>query len=325
MLRKMIVNWKQICFHFIKEVEEPKKDVEPDWIYPEDFEDDEEDFDFGEDILLIPQDFNQDPDPDRDTYNFTAYKHVDQKVKPVPGTFLEDACALRQFPEDPLLSLPHLSPNLPNFVSNAKFTMECLEALEINPSGFLLPMEEKLFNHVMFLNQEALSFEEADCGTFKELYFSPYIIPTIPHVPWEYKNIPIPPGIRDKVIEVFKHKISAGVYEPSQSAYRLQWFCVLKKSGKLRIVHDLQPLNKVTICDAGLLPIVDDFIESFAGQQCYTVFDLFWGFDAHKLHPSSQDITTFLTPLGLLSTHITTYRIHQFPCRIPALYDLYTA
>ncbi|KAF9470928.1 hypothetical protein BDN70DRAFT_820683, partial [Pholiota conissans] len=49
---------------------------------------------------------------------------------------------------------------------------------------------------------------------------------------------------------------------------------------KLRIVHDLQPLNKVTIQDAGMLSIVDDFVEGFAGCQCYTVFDLFWGFDA---------------------------------------------
>jgi len=128
----------------------------------------------------------------------------------------------------------------------------------------------------MTLNEEALCFEEAERGTFKEPYFSPYIIPTIPHIPWEYRNIPIPPGIRDKVIEVFKNKISAGVYESCQSAYRSRWFCVLKKSGKLRIVHDLQPLNGITIRDAGLPPILDEFIEPFAGRQCYTVFDLFW-------------------------------------------------
>ena len=74
----------------------------------------------------------------------------------------------------------------------------------------------------------------------------------------------------------------------------------MKKSGKLRIVHDLQLLNGVTIRDAGLPPIVDDFIEPFAGRQCYTVFDLFWGFDARKVHPSSRDLTAFLSPLGLL-------------------------
>ena len=122
-------------------------------------------------------------------------------------------------------------------------------------------------------------------------------MPTIPHIPWEQKNILIPPGKRTEII---KDKIRAGVYEPSQSSFRSRWFCVEKKTGKLQIVHDLQPLNKVSIWDAGLPPILDDFVEPFSGRQCYTVFDLFWGFDARKLVPISQDLTAFLSPVGLL-------------------------
>ena len=82
-------------------------------------------------------------------------------------------------------------------------------------------------------------------------YFSDYIMPVIPHVPWEYKNIPIPPGIRDEVIDLLRSKIEAGVYEHSQSSYRCRWFCIKKKSGSLRVIHDLQPLNRVSIRDAG--------------------------------------------------------------------------
>jgi hypothetical protein len=74
----------------------------------------------------------------------------------------------------------------------------------------------------------------------------------------------------------------------------------LKKNGKLRIIHDLQPLNEISIRDAGLLPILDDFVEPFAGRQCYTVFDLFWGYDSRIVHPQSRDLTAFYTPLGLL-------------------------
>ena len=68
-------------------------------------------------------------------------------------------------------------------------------------------------------------------------------------------------------------------------------------------MHDLQPLNKVTIRETGLPPNLDNFVEPFAGRQVYTVFDLYWGFDARKVHPDSRDLTAFLTPLGLL--HIT--------------------
>ena len=32
-------------------------------------------------------------------------------------------------------------------------------------------------------------------------------------------------------------------YERSQSSYCFRWFCVRRKNGSLRVVHDLQPLN----------------------------------------------------------------------------------
>ena len=103
-------------------------------------------------------------------------------------------------------------------------------------------------------------FEDAEQGTLKESYFDPYIFPTLPHKPWEYKNIPIPPGILDKVVALLKLKIATGVYEQSQSSYQSRWFVVLKKNGKLRIIHDLQPLNKVSVQDAGTLPILRSFL-----------------------------------------------------------------
>jgi hypothetical protein len=66
---------------------------------------------------------------------------------------------------------------------------------------FSLPEEEKLFKHIMVLNEQAIAFEDAERGTLKDSYFSPYIIPTVPHIPWEYKNIPIAPGLREQVME----------------------------------------------------------------------------------------------------------------------------
>ncbi|EMD31766.1 hypothetical protein CERSUDRAFT_59490, partial [Gelatoporia subvermispora B] len=46
--------------------------------------------------------------------------------------------------------------------------------------------------------------------------------------------------------------------------------------------------------------ILDSFLESFVGCQSYVVFDVFWGFDMHKVYPMSKDLTAFLTPLRLL-------------------------
>jgi hypothetical protein len=135
----------------------------------------------------------------------------------------------------------------PPFQPTARLNKERLETLNLNSDGFLNSEEEKVFVRIMELNQKALAFEDSERGTFRDDYFSPYKIATVPHTPWEYKNIPIPPGILQKVIDVLKLKIEAGVYEMCQSSYRSRWFCVLKKNGKLRIVHDLQPLNKVSV------------------------------------------------------------------------------
>jgi len=100
-------------------------------------------------------------------------------------------------------------------------------------------------------------------------------------------------------VRIIKEKIASGMYEPSMAAYRSCWFCIVKKDGKsLRLVHDLQPLNAVTICDASLPPFVEHLAESFAGYAVYGMMDLYSGYDQHALHEDSRDLTTFGMPLG---------------------------
>lgn len=250
----------------------------------------------GDQVCTVYKDSSQ--RSSKDTYK--AYKRADQKVKPVPVVFPEDARIKRSLLQDLLETLPVLPIKPPDFSPDGRLTRERLAEININPDGFLWPEEEKLAIHVLHVHQDAFVFDDTQRGTFREDYFSPYVIPVVPHVPWAFSNISIPPGIREKVVELLREKISAGVYEPSQSSYQSRWFCVLKKSGKLRIVHDLQPLNKVTIQDAGLPPNLDSLVEPFARRQCYTVFDLHWGFDTRKVAVESRDLTAFLTPLGLL-------------------------
>ncbi|KNZ78771.1 hypothetical protein J132_09909, partial [Termitomyces sp. J132] len=107
-------------------------------------------------------------------------------------------------------------------------------------------------------------------------FFLPVRIPTIPHVPWVQHNCPIPPGLEKEVCKIIRDKISTGVYKPLNSAYCSRWFCVLKKNGKLRIVHSLEPLNCVTICHSGVPPFPDHVAESFAGHICGATLDLYF-------------------------------------------------
>lgn len=229
-----------------------------------------------------------------------VYKPVHQKVRSVPAIYPEDARVIRRFPEDPLLSLPPIPTHPPDFIPTKHLTQERLDILKINGEGFLWPEEEKLFKAIFKNNEKVLAFENSERGTLSREYFSDYIIPTIEHVPWAEKVIPIPPGLVEGAIKTLKEKIAAGVYEPSQASYRSPMFFVKKKDGSPRQVIDLRPLNAVTIKDAGLPPVIDSFVEPFAGASVYSSFDLLWGYDARILHPKSRDLTSFQTPLGLL-------------------------
>ena len=74
-----------------------------------------------------------------------------------------------------------------------------------------------------------------------------------------------------------------------------------KKGGALRVVHDLQPLNAVTVQDATLPLCMDNMIESFVGCAVYGLFDLKLGYDSHILATVSQDLTSFyMEGMGLL-------------------------
>ena len=119
-----------------------------------------------------------------EVYISKRYKPVAIRVKPVPGVFPSEASVKRNMPSDVLTGLHPLTSHPPEFVPTARFTQERMTALEINKDGFLWPEEEKLFKHVFKLNERVLAFEEADRGTFRDDYFTPYIIPTVPHVPW---------------------------------------------------------------------------------------------------------------------------------------------
>ena len=99
---------------------------------------------------------------------------------------------------------------------------------------------------------------------------------------------------------MFKEKIAAGVYKQSDASYRSRWFCVPKKNGSLRLVHDLQPLNAVTIRNAAVPPLVDQFVEGIAAHSCYSMLDLLVGYDHRTLDIASRDLTSFQSPLGAL-------------------------
>ncbi|CDO72022.1 hypothetical protein BN946_scf184943.g57 [Trametes cinnabarina] len=209
------------------------------------------------------------------------YKPVAKKVRASLENCPEKFCIEQNITGDPLPTMPKLNPNPPEFSSTGLYTAERKEAMDRAHGGdFLWPEERKLLHDFMCKHNDGFAWSDSKRGCFKPEFFPPIKFPVLPHTPWVEKNIPIPPGLYKEVCKILKKKIAAGVYELSNSLYRSRWFCVLKKDGKsLRIVHSLEPLNKVTIQHSGVPPTPDYLAEQFAGRPCGAIFDLYVGYD----------------------------------------------
>ena len=106
--------------------------------------------------------------------------------------------------------------------------------------------------------------------------------------------------MQEVATERVKEKLANGTLEFSQGPYRSRYFLVPKNPGEYRMINDVQPLNKVTIRDAGMPPSVDEFSEEFAGYPVLTSVDYYSGYDQLMLDKRSRDLTAFQTDAGLV-------------------------
>jgi hypothetical protein len=252
------------------------------------------------------------------TRHMLVYKPVAKKVRTVPTSMPAEYRVVRQLPADPLAGLPSLPSRPPEFCPGAHFTCKRADKLDLDPAKWLWPEELKLVQWLVHAHERAFAWNASKRGCLNETCFLPYKIPMIPHTPWSQHNIPIPPATLGEVVHIIKEKIASGMYKPSTAAYQSCWFCVVKKDEKsLCLVHDLQPLNAVTIRNMLLPLFVEHLAESFAGYAVYSMMYLYSGYDQRVLHEDSRDLTTFGTPLGphrlttLPQGHANTVQVYQ--------------
>ena len=128
------------------------------------------------------------------------YKPVADKVRPVYQELPEKFRIVREIYGDPLLGMPELSTNPPEFTPTGRYTEARKEAIDkVHDGEFLWPEERKLVHQVFMQQNEAFAWDDTERGRFKTEYFPPVEMPVVEHEPWVLKNIPIPPGMYDRV------------------------------------------------------------------------------------------------------------------------------
>ena len=183
-----------------------------------------------------------------------------------------------------------------------RLTKERIEMIIRNvPNGFLRKAELELILDIIFKFENAFAFMHGECGTFNTKYYPEYTMRMVPHVLWQIKPIHLPKSREAEIMEMLEDQCQARKYKLSSSSYCSAVFTIEKKNGKLRLVHDLQPLNCITIQDARLPPHMEDIIENLKGHSFYFVADLKSGYDAVLLKDKSRDLTAFhVYDLGLM-------------------------
>jgi len=166
--------------------------------------------------------------------------------------------------------------------------------------GFLSEAERQLFIDILFEYEGAVAFGDSEMGLLNPEIEPPVIIHTVPHSPWQQQNLRLPKSMQATATAIVKEKIENGTLEFSQGPYRSRYFLVEKKQRTWRFINDVQQLNKVTIRDSGMPPSVDEFSEDFAGYPITSAIDYYSGYYQVPLDKESQDLTAFVTELGLV-------------------------
>ncbi len=114
-------------------------------------------------------------------------------------------------------------------------------------------------------------------------------------------------------------QLAKGYIHPSKSPYVAPFFFIKKKSSELRPIYDYQELNKWTIRNYYLLPLILELIYRLQGCDRFTKFNIRNGY--HNLKIKLKDIWkgAFLTNRGLYEPIVMPFGMCNAPASFQAM------
>lgn len=93
--------------------------------------------------------------------------------------------------------------------------------------------------------------------------------------------------------------LAAGVIQPSTSDWAAAPVLIRKKDGSVRWCVDYRALNKVTVKDTYPLPLIEECLDTLAGNLWFSKLDANAAYWQIKVNPEDRKKTAFITKYGL--------------------------
>ena len=106
------------------------------------------------------------------------------------------------------------------------------------------------------------------------------------------------------------------------NTYAANFFFVKKKDGKLRPVQDYRPLNKWTIRNQNVSPLIPQVIDRLSGCTLFTKFDVRWGYNNIRIREGDEWKAAFLTPEGLFEPVVMFFGLTNSPATFQTMVNM---
>ena len=161
--------------------------------------------------------------------------------------------------------------------------------------------------------EDVFAKPEFDLGNFSDIEHD---IDTGSAKPIKQRMRRTPAGFASEEEAHLEKMLKAGVIQPSISEWASAPVLVRKRDGTVRWCVDYRALNSVTVKDVFPLPLVDDCLDTLAGNQWFSKLDANSAYWQIKINEADRKKTAFITIYGLFE-HI---RMGFGICNAPATY-----
>jgi len=115
--------------------------------------------------------------------------------------------------------------------------------------------------------------------------------------------------VKDYLIE----HLNKGFISSSSASYASLILFAEKKDGSLRFCVDYRKLNALTKRDRYPLSLIDETLARIQGSRYLTRLDIIVAFNKLRMHPGSEDLTTFITSFGSYKYHVMPFGLTNGP------------